>query len=356
MEDLKEILKITKFLVDYPSVSSDKETCKKLLDDIAKMMPKNLFIKKYDFNGHGTLAITNTNDNNIDIAFCGHIDVVPCDEYKYVEDEKNIYGRGTIDMKGAVSVLIHLFKNLNTDKKVALFITSDEEIDGNCAKEISNIYPNIKLVVIPDAGKDFTLITEQKGLLQLKLSVKTKSSHASRPYDGINAIEKLYDCYKSLINIYNLPKNEDDYKTSIVLSKLIGGEALNQIPDYAEMYLDIRYTSDDKTNDIIKAIKKINSDINVEVITEGPVFKTDEKNSNIKTYIKICETVLNKKIEIKKIESTSDGIYFSEKNIPTVLMNPSGNYPHCPNEFAVKDSLLNLYKIYNKLIKEGEIK
>ena len=38
------------------------------------------------------------------------------------------------------AVCLELFKNLDTNKKVALFITSDEEITGNCAKQLLTIY------------------------------------------------------------------------------------------------------------------------------------------------------------------------------------------------------------------------
>lgn len=354
-KELTEILSILKKLMNCPSVSGDKETSKKLLNDIAKMMPENLFIKKYEFDGFGSLVISNTKEKNFDIVFCGHIDVVPCDEYKYTEKEDKIFGRGSIDMKGAIAVCIRLFQNLNTNKKVALFITSDEEIAGNCAKELVNLYPNIKLAVIPDGGKDFQLICEEKGLLQLKLSVKTKSSHASQPYNGINAINVLYECYLKLLKEYPLPKNEKDYKTSINLSKIVGGKAINQVPDYAEMYLDVRHIYSDKKETILDLIKKINSNINVEIIGDGIAFISDPKNKNIKEYLKACKDVLGFEPVITKTESTSDAIYFSKKNIPTALMNPSGDYPHCPLEYVEKDSLLKLYKIYEKLLKEGEI-
>lgn len=353
---LDEILCLLKKLINYPSVSKDNEATNQLLDMIKEEIPKDLFVKKYDFNGFGSLVISNTEDTNFDIVFCTHIDVVPCAEYKYTEDDENVYGRGSIDMKGQVAVCLTLFKQLQTDKKVALFITSDEEIAGNCAKELVDIYPNIKLAIIPDGGKDFNLIEEEKGQLQLKLSIKTKTAHASQPYNGVNAITTLYDCYTKLIEKYPLPKGSEDYKTSIALSKMVGGDALNQVPGYAEMYLDIRHVVKDKKEDFLNFIKKINSEIEIEIMTAGSAFVTDVNNSNIKMYLDACKDVLGYMPKIVKTEATSDGIYFSDKNIPTALMNPIGNFPHCPNEYVNKKSLLDLYKIYEKILKEGMIK
>ena len=56
------------------------------------------------------------------------MDVVPAEKYECIETEKEIKGRGAFDMKGSVATALELFKNLDTKKKVALFITSDEEI------------------------------------------------------------------------------------------------------------------------------------------------------------------------------------------------------------------------------------
>lgn len=259
-------------------------------------------------------------------------------------------------MKGQVAVLLTHFKQLETNKKVALFITSDEEIDGNCAKQLVELYPNIKLAIVPDGGKNFELITEEKGLLQLKLSVKTKTSHASQPYNGENAITTLYDSYQKIIKKYKMPKNSTDYKTSVTITKIIGGDALNQVPGYAEMYLDIRHIATENKQEIINFIQNTNQNIKIEIIASGSAFITDVNNSNIKNYLKICEDILKYKPKIIKTESTSDAIYFSDKKIPTVIMNPIGDYPHHPNEYVNKKSLLDLYKIYQKLLKEGEIK
>jgi len=353
---LEEILVLLEKLMNCPGVSKDTKVTNQLLDDIKKGLPKDLFVKKYDFDGFGSLVISNTEDDNFDIVFCTHIDVVPCDEYKYTEDDENVYGRGSMDMKGQVAVLLTLFKELRTDKKVALFITSDEEIAGNCAKQLVDIYPNIKLAIIPDGGKNFELIEEEKGQLQIKLSVKTKSAHASQPYNGVNAIEVLYDCYLKLLKEYSMPLNSEDYKTSVALTKMVGGDALNQVPDYAEMYLDIRHVASDKKEDILNLIKVINPEIEVEITASGSAFKTDVENPNIKMYLEMCKDVLGYEPKIVKAVATSDAIWFSDKNIPTALMNPIGDFPHCPNEFVNKKSLLDLYKIYEKILKEGMIK
>lgn len=219
---LKELLK-------YKTIKEEKEEFNKLFDYIKQTIKKSLIIKEYEFNDNKCLVISNIETTNYDIIFCTHIDIVPCSTYEYKEDNENIYGRGTIDMKGSVAVCLELLNNMDTTKKIALFITSDEEIDGNCVYELLKIYKS-KLAIVPDGGSNFELISEEKGLLQLELSIKTKSAHASQPFNGENAIVKLYEVYENLIKKYPLPTSSNEYQTSINLSSLNGGFQTNQVP------------------------------------------------------------------------------------------------------------------------------
>ncbi len=344
-----EIINILNNLMKYKTIKENKREFERVFNYIKSIVPSNLFLSEYEFRGNKAIVISNTLDKELDIAFCTHIDVVPSDNYDMKIEGDKIFGRGTIDMKGNVAVLLNLFINVITNKKMALFITSDEEVDGYSAMKLLEIYQP-KLGIVPDGGDNFDLIVEEKGLLQLKLVVKTKSAHAAEPYKGVNAILKLMNVYKKLIKKYPLPKNDDDYVSSINLSKMNGGDANNKVPSYAEMILDIRHTSSEDKEDFINCIKNIDNEIDIEVIGSGSLFKTDF-TEEIRRYIYICEKILKRKINIKACSSTSDAIYFSNLNIPTIIMNPEGGNAHCINEYVTISGLINLYKIYLEFIK-----
>ena len=348
----KEILEILKDLLNFRTVEGNREEFEKIFAYIKTFKKKELFYKEYVFKEKKACVLANCEGNDFDIVFSTHIDVVPNANYEIYEDETNIYGRGTIDMKGSVSVLLKLFNEVKTDKKIALFITSDEEIDGNCTYELLKIYKT-KLAIVPDGGTNFNLIHEEKGLLRLKLSMKTKAAHSSQPFNGVNAICELIHVYNQIIDKYPLPKSDKEYITSVNLAKFVGGEALNQVADYAEMYLDIRHIKKDTKEELVNFIKEINKTVSVEILLEGDIFETDLNNEEVKRYIQVCEHVLGRNIEILGCESTSDAIYFSSLGVPTIIMNPDGYYAHCPNEYVNKESLKVLYTIYKKFI-EGD--
>lgn len=345
-----EIVETLKTLLSYKTYEKNQEEFEKIFKYIKEEL-KDIKIIEYIFNNKKALVLSNTNSKDLDVIFCTHIDVVYADTYNFTEDDCNIYGRGTIDMKGSVAVLLTLFKNIKTDLKIALFITSDEEIDGNCACELSKIY-NSKIVIVPDGGSNFELIKEEKGLIQLELSVNTKPAHAAQPFNGENAILKLMTVYNKIISHYPMPKSSDEYITSVNLSKLNGGKSNNQVPDNASMTLDIRYINKDK-NDIVEFIKNIDKEVNVKILTTGNAFTTDMDNKYVKKYIATCEKIIGSPVIEKCCETTSDAIFFCDKGIPTIIMNPKGYYPHCKNEYVNKESLYTLYKIYESFLGEN---
>ena len=136
---------------------------------------------------------------------------------------------------------------------------------------------------------------------------------------------------------------------------ITGGSNINSVPDKCSMKLDIRYTSDTNKEEIIDFIKSINKDIEINIILESSIFKSDIKNKMISKYIDCCKSILNRDVNIIGCESSSDAVYFYEKNIPTIIMNPVGGYPHGKGEFVNKKSLIDLYEIYTLFLKEVEI-
>lgn len=350
----EKILNTLKELLNFKTYMGNEVAFDNIFNYIENKMNKSLYIKNYIFNKNKAMVISNCEDKNLDIIFCTHIDVVPIEDYGYHEDDENIYGRGTIDMKGSVAVLLELFNNLKTNQKVALFITSDEEQDGNCVYELLKKYRSA-LAIIPDGGTNFNFINEEKGLFRLELTAHTETAHSSQPFNGKNAIVELMDVYQKIIQKYPLPQSEEDYITSVNLSRLNGGTADNQVPGEASMVLDIRHTSKDSKEEILDFIKAINKDIEVEIMLEGNVFETDLNNENIINYINVCEELLERKVKIAGCETTSDAVYFSDVNIPTIIMNPDGYYAHHPNEYVNKKSLVTLYKIYEKFLERSDM-
>ena len=134
----------------------------------------------------------------------GHIDIVPVpDESKWmhnpfggeVEDGK-IYGRGTSDMKGAVSAMIaaSAFFAADTRRDFAgeIYVSGvvcEEIFEGIAARKISqSIQPDY--VVIGESS-ELNLKRGQRGRAEIVVETSGKPAHSANPRAGINAVYKM---------------------------------------------------------------------------------------------------------------------------------------------------------------------
>lgn len=337
-------LEILENLISFKTINQDEVT--KAFEYIKDLCKEKLYVKEYVFNGYKSIIISNKITDNYDICFLTHIDVVPAKEYKMKIIDDKVFGRGAIDMKGQVAVILDLMLNNQTDKSIGLVITSDEEQGGFNGIGILSKMLNMDFAIVPDGGKNFSLIIEEKGVLNLKLSINGKSAHASQPWNGINAINLLIEKLNMIMEKYPLPKNESDYVTSINISKIKGGEVLNKIPNYAECELNIRHTIEDSKESIIKYIESLG--FKTEIISQGEAYVANLESEYVKNYINIVNSIIKEEVKFIKCESASDARFLK---CPSVIMNPTGDFPHSNDEFVTLDGLKKLYQIYKEVIK-----
>jgi acetylornithine deacetylase/succinyl-diaminopimelate desuccinylase-like protein len=76
----KEILNNTIKLIKYKTIKNEYKEFDKAYDFIKKEL-KNYNIKEHIINNYKNLVISNTKENNLDIIFCAHLDVVPANTY-----------------------------------------------------------------------------------------------------------------------------------------------------------------------------------------------------------------------------------------------------------------------------------
>ncbi len=356
----KNYIKLTEDLIRFPSVSDNLKSKKEVIAFAKKYFHKDRFrIKEYTSRGLPSLVVTfKEQSDNPDLLLCGHLDVVPDSPAGFCPKttKKRIYGRGSGDMKAACAVMMEIMSSFGEQKKppsLGLMLTSDEEVGGfngvGYLLNKKNYKP--KLAIIPDGGTDLnTLVLNEKGVLHLKVKAFGRSAHGSRPFLGHNAVEKLIEIYKSLRVI--IPElKPDEWANSLNLGRLQGGEATNQVPDYGEMYLDIRFINNQEKLSILERIKQITTDF--EIISEAPPFVQDDKDEYVKRYKKEVEGVLGQEVKFHRSEGASDARFFSEIRVPVVSTKINCDNIHSRGEWVDIGSMNNFFEILSLFIKNN---
>lgn len=276
------------------------------------------------------------------VLLMGHMDVVNASAkaFRCTQKEDRLYGRGTYDMKGPTAALAVAMKKIlkkNPKASIGLLITGDEErggAEGAGQFVQDHLHQLPEIVFNPDGGNAFTLVTEEKGVLFIEVEVFGKTAHASRPWEGKNALTQAAQGMIALQKMFAESKNKTSWKTTVVPTMINGGIAGNQIPDKVTVKIDIRYIPADTQKDILRRIKKCFIGSTVRTLKHAEPFSLCHDASLIRDMQSCARDVLGKTLPLERYHSSCDARFFSAQNIPVIIMRPLGGGAHSENEWV----------------------
>lgn len=200
----------------------------------------------------------------------GHIDTVPVDEEKWTKApyggdliDGKIYGRGTSDMKGAVSAMISAVGFYAQDHKrdfagkmLVSCVVHEECFEGVAARLVSERYKP-DYVVIGEASQ-LNLKIGQRGRAEIVVETFGVPAHSANPEAGINAVYKMADVIQRIRTIETeqhpvLGKGILEL-TDIKSSPYPGASV---VPDYCRVTYDRRLLIGETKESVIAPLQKI---------------------------------------------------------------------------------------------------
>ncbi|MFB6115722.1 MAG: M20 family metallopeptidase [Candidatus Nanohalobium sp.] len=350
-----EIKSITEDLVKFRTVDGNEGEFEKAFDYIKDYFSgTGLEISEYEFDGVKSLVVADS--ENPEIMTHGHIDVVPADEEMFEPETSDgkMYGRGTADMKAGVAALMKLLKEKSDENtSLGLMITADEEKGGfKGAKKLAEEFnPEFFISAEPNNTSGYLeIINKQKGVMKIDISAEGKNAHASRPWNGENAAEKLWEKFSQFRK--NFSTRKEDWGTTLNLGNFKSEGPSNVVPDEAEAGLDIRWTekySPEMVKEDLKGIEGLNFTVNA----EESMLNTDEENRFVQKLKEASEEVLDDKVPVTKKEPASDARHFSDKGVPSVVFGPEGYNVHEDGEYAVVSSFGDYYRAVENFVEKA---
>ena len=278
------------------------------------------------------------------------------DQFGMKIDGDKAIGRGTCDMKFSIPLGVALLKEAK-EKNVdfCLMITTDEEVGGfDGAKLIADRGFSPKTLIVPDGGENLNFVNKSKGVCQLKLIARGKPAHASRPWQGKNAIDLLILLGSELLKVYGENSMEEGWATTMNIGTINGGVSINQVCPEAEMKIDFRYPETDSVEKIIsiveEKIKSLNLEIEVVKLSTGLPTFTDVNSQEVKRYLKVMGEVFGKEIVVKHNFGASDARHFANLRIPVLMHKPLGGEIHSDCEWVDVESVMALYEGLRKYL------
>ncbi len=195
-----------------------------------------------------------------------------------------------------------------------------------------------------------------RGSTKIRIVSKARGGHASTPIASSNPILKIYEMYRKIYEI--LEAGEEYSKISLVPTIVRGGEVLNQIPTFAEMFIDVRIPPGRSCNEVISKIcdlelKDDTSRTFVETYECIDPVQVDITNPMARAVTRAIVKILGKTPTPAKKWGTSD-MNIIVKICRNIIAYGPGEHEstHTEEECVKLSDLYNAVKIYEKAIEE----
>src|SRR2546421_5110782 len=198
------------------------------------------------------------------VVLHGHLDVVPGrpEQFEPRIEGDRLIGRGAYDMKGALAAMMCALRDVGdqTAVRVRFMCVPDEEADevddhGTDALIKDGVIGDFAITGEPT---DLHIGVQAKGVLAFRMVVSGRAAHGSTPWLGDNAVLKALDAFRAIESLpFSRQSSELFDRPSINLARVLGGDALNKVPDVCVVDVDIRYLPEQDPGDILSDIRAI---------------------------------------------------------------------------------------------------
>ncbi len=275
----------------------------------------------------------------------GHIDVVPGKEDQFsprVEGERLI-GRGAYDMKGGLASIMCALRDLRDleGARVHFVCAPDEESEDFDQHATDQLVADGLRGEFAITGEPTNLNVgvQAKGVLMMRIAVHGRAAHGSTPWLGENAALRAIDVFRRIETLPFAAESTEMFdRPSINLGRLNAGDAVNKVPDHAEMAVDVRYLPGQDPGAILEQIRAIP---HVEVLRTfiRPPAYVSRSHAYV---IALCGATRRAGQEGATgvgRDGASDAISFLEAGVPAVEFGPTGGGHHGPDEWVSIPSL-----------------
>ncbi len=329
-------------LIRIPSVTGDKDIVNECSDFIAHYLKDHgLYVRVEKISGYSTVYAATVPSKKCEILLNAHIDVVPAEKPQFIPIMKGdrLYARGADDCKGHVVVIMNLLCRLKGKASVGAIFTTDEETGGLTSAYMARKGYSGKFTMVLDGNFDRVLVA-QKGILSLLLTAKGKSCHASTPWRGDNPIDNLIAGYLKIKKLFPSVSEKKSWRNTAAATIIRGGTVTNQVPDKAEMTLNIRFVGNTDPQQLAAKIRAV-SGLNVKIEIISPFVSVSEKNPRIQALLRCLKKRMNPGIKIGRMNGATDMRHFLKSEAIAVL-GLKGHGAHSVDEWLKLSSIPKL--------------
>lgn len=367
-------------LIATPSLSGEEGAAA----DVVLAELKTLGITDVIRDSAGSILATIGPGDGPTLLLDAHLDTVhvsapwPHDPHDPIVRDGIMYGLGACDAKAAIAAMLYTashLKSLGLPGKGTLalaFVVNGEPCEGAAIRHLleeTGLAPDAVVLGEPTAGQ---VVRGHRGRIMFRVSVRGRSSHASQPERGINAVTAAARL------IFGLDLMGIDFPTdpffgpgTVAVTRVESrSPAMNAIPDQCDIYIDRRLTAGETAT-------RAESELDTVVIREGVEVDIEVTAPSVRSYLgghiepmsaypawklprehPLVDMALNILLELRDEEPRSistpfstDGAYtMGQRAIPTIAFGPGHpEHVHTEDDQVVLADVVTAAQVYAAL-------
>lgn len=311
------------------------------------------------------------------LLLCGHTDTVPpneqssTDPFAAIEKNGRLYGRGTVDMKGAVAAMAGALAGLNESGelkagKITLAAVIDEEMESLGAEFLimSGFRADASIVGEPT---DNRIALGHKGLEWLRIDFEGRAAHGGTPEAGINAISAAASFIRlvenELIPVFKKRVDPVLGPPAINMGTISGGEQPSTVAAHCRIELDRRWVMTETIEQVFEDLENLLERIRMEypgletrvsrvpkgmaTMIHGPI-TIDSKHPVVKAAQRAMQDFELASDGLIIFPAWTDGALLSrEANLPSIIWGPGElDIAHTPEESIKLEDVSTAAELY----------
>lgn len=372
--DVTDPIALAAALIRAPSVTPDSTAALELVASILEAAGYRVERLTFDSGG---IPIPNfyarIGASGPNLCFAGHVDVVPAGDdaawahppFSGTVDDGLLYGRGAVDMKGAVAAFMAAALRLGPPQKgsISFLITGDEEgpaLDGTVkvVEWLRETGETLDHCVVGEPtnpalmGDAFKI--GRRGSLSGIITVKGVQGHVAYPHLADNPIPHMVRLLSALIAA-PLDAGTDFFPPSNleVISVDVGNTTSNLIPGKAEARFNVRFndlfTLDSLKAEIHRRLDETGVPYELEFVAGASQSFMTAPGPFVDIIADAVEEVTGRRPEASTSGGTSDARFIKDL-CPVVEFGLVGQTMHKVDEATPVQDLTDLTRIYERII------
>lgn len=353
---------LTRDLILLPSSESNPAAIRQCYEFVRNHLEgfSGVEIHDHESDGVPSLVALPTGNARPDVLMVAHLDVVDHPDpaaYRSAIVDDRIVGSGAGDMKGALAVLMVLFRRFHRaypGVSLGLVVTTDEETGGMHGVRylVEEVGLRCGCALIPDGGSPTEITVEEKGILHVQLVTAGLPAHAARPWLGDNPIPQLTAALDRLDGAFaEMHSATEDHWHPTCTVTGIGTEndAFNRLAAEAHATLDIRFPPPHSCESLIALVREVAG----ERIQVNPIIQAEPTHlSPDPKFVDIAGRILGTRPRLARESGGSDARFLHPFGIPVLMTRPEVGNLHAPDEWIGIDSMVEFYRVCEAYLAE----